>query len=251
MFIFSSRIQEFNVQATDGQLGKVKDIYFDEDNWVLRYLVIDTIKWLPGRKVLVSPISFDYVDFENFTVNIFDSKEEIKNSPSIQENQPVTRKQEILLNTHFGWPHYWSYLDNNRLWGEFSTPQELKRLNSNKEVTDLTPEQEEKKLRSVNEMRGSLSGYSIIAKDGEIGHVSDFIIDDENWRIKYFVASTANWLIGKFVVLSVDWIERISYHEKKIYVDLPKDKIKNGPFFELDKPFTEVDEKLLYESYEK
>ncbi|MFA9555726.1 PRC-barrel domain-containing protein [Evansella sp. AB-rgal1] len=251
MLTFASRILEYNVQATDGELGKVKDIYFDEDNWVIRYLVIDTRKWLPGRKVLVSPISFDSVDFENGMVNILETKESIKDSPSLEEHEPISRKHEILLHAHFGWPHYWSYFDNNRLWGDFNTPHELGNTTET-EVDKLTPEQEdERKLRSVNDIKGDFTGYTIQATDGEIGHVSDFMISDDSWKVRYFVVETKNLLAGKFVVLSVDWINSISWTDKRLVVDLPKDAIKNGPFFELDAPLTREEEMELYESFQR
>ncbi|MRH42670.1 PRC-barrel domain containing protein [Aquibacillus halophilus] len=250
MLHYANRIQEFNVQATDGKLGKVKDIYFDEDSWVVRYLVVDTNKWLPGRKVLVSPISFDHIDYENSTVNIFESKDMIKNSPSIDEHQPVSRKQEQMLSVYYGWPYYWNYLDTPMTWGQFPTPGELRSAGSKEK--ELTPEQEEsKKLRSVKEIKGDFSGYNIQATDGEIGHVTDFIVDDYNWKLRYFIVETKKLLPGKFVLLSIDWIESISWLDRNVVVDLPKEKIENGPFYDLHQRFTRDDEKRLYESYSK
>lgn len=252
MLVFASRLQDFQVQATDDKLGKVKDLYFDKDDWVIRYLVVDTQKWLPGRKVLVSPVGFDYVDFEDTTVNIFASKEQIKDSPSIHEHQPVTRKNEHMLNTYFGWPHYWSYFDNNRLWGEYPTPLLLRDEAPPQEGIQLTPEQEEEeKLHSVNDIKGDFTGYKIQATNGDIGHVADFLVDPENWELRYFVVDTKDWLPGKFVVLSTEWIKDIHWDTKKVVVDLPKEVIENGPFFTMDRPLTAMEEKMLHESYKK
>lgn len=252
MLIFANTIQNFHVQATDDTLGKVKDLYFDEESWVVRYLVVDTQKWLPGRKVLVSPIGLDKVNYDNQIVEIFASKQQIKESPSVSEHQAVTRKNELLLNNYFGWPHYWSYFDNNRLWGEFPTPVQLKEAPPPNRDVELTPEQEEDvKLRSVNDIKGDFTGYKIQATDGDIGHVSDFLVDPETWKLRYFVVDTRNWLPGKFVVLSTDWIVYFYQQDKKVVVDLPKDKIENGPFFELTMPLTRLEEKQIHESYNK
>ncbi|WP_226038092.1 PRC-barrel domain-containing protein [Aquibacillus saliphilus] len=250
MLHFTNRIQDFKVQATDDKLGKVKDIYFDEDSWVVRYLVVDTKKWLPGRKVLVSPISFDYVDYQNSTVTIFESKDSIKNSPNIDENQPVSRQQESSLNTYFEWPYYWSYLDNEKMWGGFATPAELMKTGQTGE--ELAKEQQEStKLRSVDEISGDLGGYTIQATNGEIGHVTDFLVDDYNWKLRYFIVETKNFLPGKFVLLSIDWIKNISWIDQKVVVDLSKETIENGPFYNLHEHFTREDEKQLYQSYQK
>ncbi|MDL4841908.1 PRC-barrel domain-containing protein [Aquibacillus rhizosphaerae] len=251
MLHFSNRIQEFKVQATDDELGKVKDIYFDEDNWVVRYLVVDTKKWLPGRKVLVSPISFDYVDYDNSKVAIFESKDSIKNSPTIDEKKPVSRKHELEVNSYFGWPLYWNGLGtNNTLWGGFDTPQELNRINRAEDALPVEQE-EETKLRSVKEIKGDFNGYTIQASDGQIGHITDFIIDDYNWKLRYFIVETRNWLPGKFIMLSVDWIEDISWPDSKVFVDLPKEVIKNGPFLNIESPITREDEINLYDYYQK
>ncbi|MCD8510601.1 MAG: PRC-barrel domain-containing protein [Bacillus sp. (in: Bacteria)] len=252
MLIFTNTIQNFNVQATDDTLGKVKDLYFDEDNWVVRYLVVDTQKWLPGRKVLVSPIGLDKVNYDQKVVQVFASKDQIKDSPTIEEHQAVTRKDEFLLNYHFGWPHYWSYYDTQRIWGGYESPVHLKEAPHSFDNATLTPEQEQDTmLRSVKEIKGDFTGYKIQATDGDIGQVSDFLLDPDTWKLRYFVVDTRNLLPGKFVVLSTDWIEHFDQAEKKVTVDLPKEKIENGPFFELTLPLTRIEEKQIYDAYNK
>ncbi|MBU9712177.1 PRC-barrel domain-containing protein [Evansella tamaricis] len=251
MLVFGQRLETFHVQATDGELGKVKDIYFDEENWVIRYLVIDTLKWLPGRKVLLSPIAFDHIDFENEKVNILETKEKIKESPPIDEHKPVSRQYEARLSVYYSWPLYWGYYEPERYWGNYNTPHQLKEQETMPEVFDPEEVEQTNKLRSAKELKGEFTGYKINTIDGEIGNVADFLIDDENWKIRYFVVGTGNWLPGKYVVLSVDWIQDISWKDSSVTVDLTKDQIENGPFFELGDPFTKKEEKILYESYGK
>jgi len=251
MLVFSGRIEDMNVNATDGELGKVKDVYFDEDQLVVRYLVVDTQKWLPGRKVLVSPVTFDKVDFDNRKLNVMETKDKVKDSPDIDVHQPVSRRQEKQLHGHFGWPTYWSGANENfQVWGMYDTPIELMNTEPDHQTVP-EPSEEDQKLRSVNEIKGDFNGYHIQARDGEIGHVSDFIIDDQNWKIRYLMVETRNWLPGKFVVLSTDWIEEINWREQRVAVNLTKEKVKNGPYFDPDRTITREDEKNLYESYDK
>ena len=60
-------------------------------------------------------------------------------------------------------------------------------------------------LRSANKV----TGYRIGATDGDIGHVEDFIIDDETWEIRYMVVDTQNWWPGKKVLVAPQWIGRM------------------------------------------
>lgn len=74
-----------------------------------------------------------------------------------------------------------------------------------------------------------MTGRDIQAKDGDIGHVGDFVIDDEAWTIRYLIVDTQNWLPGKKVLISTQWIERISWEESKVFINLTREAIKQGP----------------------
>ncbi|MDG5788436.1 PRC-barrel domain-containing protein [Evansella sp. AB-P1] len=249
MFVFAHQLQQYNIQGTDGELGKVKDIYFDDD-WVVRYLVVDTRKWLPGRKVLLSPISFDYIEPESLTVKVFETKDNIKDSPHMDEEIPITRQHEIMINSYYGWPQYWGYSGSVSLWGDYYTPVELReQMPTKEELTTL--DEKENHIRSVKDVSGDLFGYHVHAMDEEIGRVTDFIIDDENWKVRYLVVNFNNLLTEKFAVLSTDWVSYFSVDEKKITVDVKKEKIEEGPLFDLTTPLSREDEKKLYESYDQ
>lgn len=89
MFLLASKLQSYNLQATDDELGKVKDVYFDDKQWKARYLVVDTMKWLPGKKVLISPASIDAIDRGEEVVTVTLSKEKVKNAPHKNEDEPI------------------------------------------------------------------------------------------------------------------------------------------------------------------
>ena len=93
----------FTMGATDGEIGKVTDFYFDDLTWTIRYFVVDTGNWLLNRKVLISPEALLDVDWTNkiFPINL--TKEQIKNSPALETDQPVSRQHEMELYAHYPW----------------------------------------------------------------------------------------------------------------------------------------------------
>ncbi|WP_332698676.1 PRC-barrel domain-containing protein [Halalkalibacter lacteus] len=215
MLYKASTIQSCTVQATDGDLGKVKDLYFDSEKWTIRYLVVDTLKWLPGKRVLVSPVSFDNVELDNNNISIFSSTDEIKNSPSVEEHQPITRVKELELHSYYGWSPYWV---GGGLWGPGNLP-----LLSTKEDQQYVTEMEDDQsfLRSVNELRGQVFGYNVKGIDHEeLGTVVDFVIDDNSWVVHYLIIDTGDWLPGRKVAISPESIDSIDWVAKDITINL-------------------------------
>jgi hypothetical protein len=115
----------------------------------------------------------------------------------------------------------------------------------------MRPEQTENRrdqhLRSTHEV----SCYSIHAIDGEIGHVEDFIIDDDAWKIRYLVVNTSNWLAGKEVLISPEWIERISVFESEVFLGLFREEIKQSPEYSEETLLTRDYEARLYKHYHR
>ncbi|GGM42743.1 hypothetical protein GCM10011351_30870 [Paraliobacillus quinghaiensis] len=239
------------VSASDGELGGVKDIYFDDKLWTVRYLVVDTRKWLPGKKVLLSPISFDHVDIENGSLNVLASKETIKNAPNRDEDEPVSKQAEMELFNYYGWPNYSFGLGGvvgPGPWGGYTYPQELVDAQNRGVLQDGVSEDDanEPNLRSVNEIDGSFFGYDVEASDGEIGHVTDFVIDDKNWKIYYIVVDTKGLLTSEHILLSTDWISNVEWESKKVSIDLNKEQFKKIKEFKTNEPITRAYEEELY-----
>jgi hypothetical protein len=247
------RLLAYTVQASDGNIGKVHDFYFDDYDWVIRYLVaeVDAI----GRQVLISPVAVNEPDWQKRSLPLTLTKHDVKFGPDIDFAQPISRQQETKLHQHYGWPMYWltSALPNLRTIGLH--PHTLVRVLTGKEIEpeeyhrslevtlrDLAEAQARLKpieikatpaetyqgdphLRSAQEV----IGYHIRARDGEIGHVEDFIINDNDWTIQLLVFDTRNWLPGNKVLLAPSWIEKIIWAEAKVYVELSQEVIKNCP----------------------
>lgn len=217
----------YRIHAVDGDIGEVYEFLFDDKAWTIRYLVVNTSTWLPGRKVLISPVVFKQPDLasEKFPVTL--TREEVKNSPDIAADKPVSLQHQIELYKYYG---------------PLNRPAE-----GYYNVLPFPPPEKEgdPHLRSTREV----SSYRVHASDGDIGHVDDFIVDMKDWVIRHMVINTGNWLPGKKVLISPGWITRISWRNEKVYVDIPKDIIKDSPGYDPSAPVNRQYEIHLYDYY--
>ncbi len=234
-------LKNYVIKAEDGDIGRSKDFLFDDAFWTIRFMVADTGKWLPGKKVLISPISLEKPDWvlHRFPVRL--TKKQIEDGPEIDEAKPVSRQYEIKFYKYYGWPYYWA---GNYAWGTEVTPNALF---NEKSLTDEQVATGDDHLRSVNEVLG----YNIQAFDGQIGHVEDFIIDDRSWTIRYMIVDTKNWLPGKKVLVSPEWIESIDWKKSIVKVDLTQEAVKESPEFDPSAPVNREYEAKLYDFYGK
>ena len=107
-------LEGYAIRATDGTIGHVKDFYFDDETWVIRYLVVDTGTWLSSRKVLISPVAIGHPNWAEKVLPVSITKEQVKNSPDIDTEKPVSRQHEIRYLGYYGYPYYWG---GTGLWG--------------------------------------------------------------------------------------------------------------------------------------
>ncbi len=220
------------LESLDGDLGTVKEFYFDDQHWTIRYLVADTGNWLAGRQVLVSPYALVAVIKETQHITISLTKKQIEGSPSLDSDKPVSRQFEESYYGYYDWPMYWG---GPYSWG--SSPYIVRNYEKRKQSVQVEKTWDAH-LRSTRDV----SGHHIQALDGDIGHVEDFIIDDETWAIRYLIIDTKNWWPGKKILLSPKWIERVSWSESKVFVNLSRESIKQSPEY--------TDESLLNRDYE-
>ncbi|MFC1494211.1 PRC-barrel domain-containing protein [Thermodesulfobacteriota bacterium] len=181
-------LKGYKLDSLDGEIGKVKEFYFDDRHCAIRYLVADTGNWLTGSKVLISPYALVEVNAkeQNITLNL--TKKQIEDSPPLDSDKPVSRQFEKFYYRYFGYPMYWS---GPYMWGHY--PSLVRDREEWKKIILDERASWDPYLRSTHDV----SGHHIQASDGEIGHVDDFIIDDETWAIRYLIIDTQNWLPGK------------------------------------------------------
>jgi len=212
-------LKGYRLDSLDGEIGKVKEFYFDDKYWTIRYLVADSGNWLSDRQVLISPHALLAVNKEEQNIAINLTKKQIENSPPLKSDKPVSLQYEKTYHMYYGWPMYWM---GPYPWGPYPYIVRDREAFSREEA-------EKKKwdphLRSTN----AVSGYHIQASDGEIGNVEDFIVDDQTWAIRYLIINTRNWWPGKEVFVSPKLIERVSWDSSKVFVNLSREAIKQSP----------------------
>jgi hypothetical protein len=259
-------LQGYGIRATDGDIGGVDDFLFDDEHWTVRYMVADTGGWLSGRLVLISPAALGSADWQARALDVRMTRYQVENSPDIATDRPVSRQHEADLANYYGYGPYWG---GAGLWGTGMYPMGLwgagtigaGQLGIAPEPTASgTPgatgasatqreaaqkQQDDSHLRSTREV----TGYAIMALDGDIGHVDDFILEDESWAIRYLVVDTRNWWPGKRVLVSPRWITAVSWEDRAVQVDLRKEQIKAGPEYDPKQVLNRADEERLHRHY--
>jgi hypothetical protein len=234
-------LKGYKLESLDGDIGSVKEFYFDDQHWAIRYLVADAGNWLTGRQVLISPYALGFVSEGQQSISINLTKKQIEESPSLATDQPVSRQFESSYYGYYGWPEYW---DGPYMWGPY--PYLLRDREKWRGHT-RGEKAWDPHLRSTN----AVSGYHIQAVDGEIGHVEDFIVDDDTWAIRYLEVDTQNWWGGKKVLVAPQWIERVSWRESKVFLDLYREAIKQSPEYTEESLPTRDYEDRLHRHYSR
>ena len=214
------------LEASDGEIGHVKDFYFDDRPWVVRYLVADTGSWISGRLVLISPHSLGRLDQAGKTLRVNLTRKQIEDSPAIESHKPVSRQYEEQYYRYYGWPYYWQ---GDGLWGLSGFP--ILELPSAPPAAEQSAaggsptETAEAHLRSTK----AVIGYRLEASDGTIGHVCDFMMDDQSWAIGQLVIKTGHRFSGKEVEIPTTTVERISWDDSTVFVNLTKAAVEASP----------------------
>jgi uncharacterized protein (DUF2249 family) len=237
----ASSLKDYRLNCLDGEIGRVKEFYFDDRHWVIRYLVVKTENWLSGRQVLISPYALVEVNKEQQLIAVNLTKKQIENSPLLDSDKPVSRQFEEDYNGYFGWP---MYSTGPYIWG---TSQYIERDRAKWKGSSQDEETWNSHLRSTYEV----SGYHIQALDDEIGHVDDYLIDDETWAIRYLVIDTHKWWPGKKVLISAHWIESVSWNESKVFISLPGEVIRQAPEYTDKFMLTRDYETILHKHYNR
>lgn len=216
----------YKLGALDGEIGHVKGFYFDDKDWVIRYLVADTGTWMSGRVVFISPYALGGIYKGGKTLEVKLTREKVEKSPAIDTQLPVVRQHEAAYYRYYNWPIYWG---GPGIWGVNSVPfvPSFYEPPADEGAKSGVVEHPDSHLRSTQEV----IGCTIQALDSEIGHVEDFLIDDGSWAIKSLVAATGHWWPGKNVQVPTKSIRRVSWWEPEIFVNLSRSVIMEEPEF--------------------
>ena len=243
------RLHGVSIEATDGFVGEVKEAYFDDERWTIRYLVVETGNWLNERRVLISPYSVEHPPLQPVSaIKVKLSRQQVKDSPDIDTHKPISRRHEQAVLDYYAYPDYWGGVGLWAMGGfpilEPMAPSAVLDARHLREPDKVLPE--DVHLRSS----AHVTGYSIQAIDGAIGHVKDFIFDDESWALRYLLVDTRDWWPGgRHVLIAVAWIDDIDWNEHKVSVQLTRDQIRNSPAYDEDKLIDRSYEERLHASY--
>ena len=234
----------YNIQANDGEIGKVHDIYFDGESWIVRYLVVDIGPWILGKKVLIAPEALGRPDRDREIFPVRLTQENIKRSPDWKTALPVSKQQELALHEHTSWPSQ-------------SVP--FAPTVSNPVSAPVSPrskvEQQaiERMLQADSYHMGSaqeLMGYGVTGKDESLGKVDDLIVDDETWKLPYLVLDTGTWLsAGKKTLIATPWVVWIFFKDNEVHIDLPQDAVEGSPYYTPGTSISRSYEETLYDYY--
>ena len=236
------------IAAYDGEIGKVKDVYFDDRRWAARHLVVDTGSWLEDRQVLISPFVVGNIDWDKRIVHVRLTMRQVKDSPPIDSDKPVSRRYEVDLGNYYGYPDYLS--GGSLLWGATAIPLApvLPLAAPPREGGDPSADTScDPHLRSAREVHG----YRLHALDEPIGHIEDFLLDDSSWAVRYMVIDTRNWWPGKQVLIPPQWILKLDWPERVVEVDITRETVKGAPEYDPAQGLSSEQEQGLYKHYRR
>jgi hypothetical protein len=228
----------FKIHATDAELGHVEDWYFDDEKWVVRYLVVKTGFWFLGKEVLISPHSVTGIDRQKREILVNLTKQQVEQSPDIDTHQTISRRKESEFHLYYNVPAYWGGLG---LWGHEMVPDG--RAPSEEDPDACGGEDEH--LRSVKEV----TGYRLHAVDGDLGQVTDFILDDTTWALRYLLANLSHKPGMRRLVITPKLIDHVVWARAHVAVNASKEQLLAAPAIDSDEPITREFEQRLFAHY--
>ncbi len=217
----------FSVEELDGAFGTISDFLFEDVTWHVRWAVVATGGWLTGRKHLVHPSAIVRVDQERHALLVRLSKAEVRNSPDILLDEPVSRAIEYGQQHSPGWDPAWG---NPRyvagFWGGIGVRVPHSRSNEEKAMSKLLHSNDIKRkgdphLRSAS----AIIGCRVRATDGLIGHVAGIILDQSEWVVRMVVVETNRWWPGKRLTVPVSAVSDISWPHQEVRLKMPSHEI--------------------------
>jgi uncharacterized protein YrrD len=231
-------LEHYAIHATDGTIGHVQDFYFDDQTWVVRFLVVETGTSLAHRKVLISPVAIGCPNWAEKSLPVAITKEQVENSPEIDTEKPVSRQHEIQQLEYYGLPYYWG---GAGIWGDGTYPNTLHpnyhgmvsapealRAESERTVARARPVQHNNDDPHLRDCKVVMN-YHVLATDGDIGHVDGMLVDEKTWAIRYLVVNTSNWWQGHQVLVATESIEDISLQNATVSINLTRQAVKDAP----------------------
>lgn len=250
-------LKDYAIGATDGPIGQVKDFYFDDDRWTIRYLVVETGSWLASRQVLITPFSIRGADWAKRLLPVSITREQVRNSPDIDTERPVSRQHELRYLGYYGYPVYWGGLG---VWGDGMYPYAMlpgfpgfgpDATTLARDEADYLAAERERHRKDDPHLRSchAVAGYRLHAIDGEIGHVDGLLVDDFTWAVRYLVVDTRNWWLGHQVLIAPQWVAGINWADRSVSIDVHREAVRQAPRYDATLELDRQREMSLYRHY--
>jgi hypothetical protein len=245
MLQHASAINGYSIAASDGLLGTVNDFLFDDATWLVRWLVVDTGNWLPGRNVLLPPSVLGHLDPKKREFAVRLTMKEVADSPDIDIHRPVSRQLETSLYNYYGWSPYWG--TGFYMGGYVPISPVIVSIQREREehLADMRHNRDEPHLRSI----AAVTGYHLHATDGDIGHVEDFLIEEADWSIHYLIVDTKNWWPAKKVLISPHSARTIDWPQRLVNLDVDRQRVKDSPSYDASMTLDRAYEKKFHAHY--
>jgi hypothetical protein len=232
-------LEQYTIAASDGVFARVRDFYFDDASWVIRYLVVDTGEPAAAHRVLMSPLAIADTDRSVRTFRVALTQEQVRRSADVDTAKPVSEQHEM---GYYGYDGYGQHWGGSGLWGAGFYPDILQ---AGLATLGQRQARDDPNLRSVN----AVARYYVHALDGDIGHVSGFLVDDQTWAIRYVVIDTSNWWLGHKVIIAPQWIDAVDWAESTASVNLSRQAVKDAPVFESEATLDREQERSTHRHY--
>lgn len=219
-------LEKYTVNAADGYVGKVKDFYFDDRTWKLRFVVVETGIWLKNRKVLVPASAVKTVGSDDKCLSLDLSMYDVKNGPSIDGELSLTPQTEIDYLSYYGYSFYRGTTEAHG----FDKDEAAKLAEIFASVDAVRRTYGDRHLRSCKEM----INYDIEASDNQAGYLQSMVFDDKDWSITHLLVNTINWGLGQQVLVQPGVIKDVSWGDARIYLNVQHQAIQDSPIFDAD-----------------
>lgn len=245
----ASDLKGYAIAASDGVLGSVSDLLFNDVNWLVRWLVVDTGRFLSGRKVLLPPLALGHLHPTEHEFPVRLTRQQIEDSPEIDCDRPVSRQMETHVYDYYGWYPYWGdglYMGGFGYMGgtmPMSFSPEFRRRQDH--IADTQRNDGDPHLRST----AAVTGYHIHATDGEIGHVEDFLVDDTDWSLHFLVVDTKNWWPGQKVLISPRSVQQVDWAKRRVGLNVDRQRVKDSPIYDASTIIDRAYETQLHKHY--
>jgi len=196
-------LEGLTLTAVDGHAGRIRDVYFDDETWRVRYLVGETSPWPTGIHVAIAPSHVEEIDVRSNAVAVDLTRLEIERNPVLDSDLPISAQLRA-ASSAIGGPMYWGF-------GAAGSA-------SHEAVHDTH-------LRSARHV----TGFRVQATDGQLGHVIDLLVDDEDWTVPYLMTDTTHWRAGRPRLLSTGCVERIEVAAPQVLTRISRDEVELPP----------------------